>query len=111
MYSFSVNSAIINQNKLYTADLWPGVRLTGRVDGMNADGELLEVKCRQNQLFARLPRRELCQLHGYMFLTNQRHCVMVQLFNNQLQTDVVQWDPKFWEALMLRLKTFANNHA
>ena len=110
MYSFNHNSAIINQNKLYRTDLWPGVRLAGRIDAMTATGELLEVKCRQTQLFTHIPRRERAQLFAYMHLTGHRQCTMVQMLGSQLQTDVVHWDDQFWEVLLVRLKAFLNTH-
>lgn len=78
----------------------------GKVDGITADGYLVEVKNRQYRLFPEIPIYEKVQIHVYMFLTGITECKFVQSFRNEDIAIVESLDYEFWDSIKDKCNLF-----
>jgi len=81
----------------------------GKVDGITADGYLVEVKNRQYRLFKEIPIYEKVQIHVYMFLTGIPECKFVQSFAGEDSSTDVEFDYTFWEMIKTKCNVFVRN--
>ena len=94
-----------NNNKFYKADVGDGVMIGGRIDGFSG-GKLIEVKCRRNRFFDRLPKYEKVQIHAYMFITGVESCDLVQKFDGKVRVDTYDFDFDYWEGICDQIISF-----
>ncbi|KAJ3157582.1 hypothetical protein HDU86_003234 [Geranomyces michiganensis] len=85
------------------------LNLRGRVDGVAADGTLIEIKNRQRGFAGRVRLHEKVQLHAYMELTGKQSCIIAETYDGETRTDVVEFNIGFWSSIVSRLVRFARH--
>jgi hypothetical protein len=70
--------------------------LYGKVDGLQGDDTVVEVKQRVNRLFGQLVQRERIQLMVYMYLTGRSRGVLVETFEGKQNSYPVQFNLNDW---------------
>jgi len=94
----------------------------GRIDGVNEDGILVEIKNRQNRIFSFIPSYEKVQIHVYMKLLNFKTAHLVQKITiqnkNESKTNVIEFDEKYWDDIedacrkfVAKLESIINDHS
>jgi hypothetical protein len=71
------------------------VYVGGRHDGMTQDGELVEIKTRQNR-FLGTPLYELIQVHAYMHIYGTRTATIIESFNGEQRAHAIVFDEDVW---------------
>ncbi|KAJ3183462.1 hypothetical protein HDU87_006781 [Geranomyces variabilis] len=85
------------------------LRLSGRVDGIAADGTLVEVKNRQRCFAGRVRLHEKVQVHAYMELMGIQSCIIAETYDGGTRSDRVEFDAGFWFMIVSRLTRFARH--
>lgn len=112
------NTTIVKDNKYRSISL-PGIGksktwcLGGRVDGVTADGTLVEIKNRRSRIFDDIPFYEKVQLECYMRIFNASKIYLVQHLrrkNSGLKQKIslVKRDDFFWEQNIIALLSRAS---
>ncbi|KAJ3163911.1 hypothetical protein HDU88_006080 [Geranomyces variabilis] len=99
----------LNVLQLDTMSSGRQLRLSGRVDGIAADGTLVEVKNRQRRFAGRVRLHEKVQVHAYMELTGIRSCIIAETFDGETRSDRVDFDESFWFMIVSRITRFARH--
>lgn len=73
--------------------------LGGRVDGIDEDGGLIEVKNRRYKLLRHIPMHEKVQIHAYMCLTDKEECSIVEQYDDKTHALKLKFDKKFWDMI------------
>lgn len=81
------------------------VYIGGKFDAEGKDGELLEIKSRQNRLFHKVPMYEKVQVHAYMHISGKRSIRVVENFSGETRSDVVEWDQTLWNTVTSRVES------
>ena len=68
----------------------------GRVDGVDDQGRVVEIKNRTRRFFPTIPEYEMVQVQTYMALLNKDETVFVQQLNGQQRSTVIQRDVVMW---------------
>jgi hypothetical protein len=71
------------------------VYVGGRHDGMTEDGQLVEIKTRQNR-FLGTPLYELVQVHAYMHVYGKRTATIIESYNGEQRAHEVNFDDELW---------------
>jgi hypothetical protein len=82
------------------------ISVGGKVDGLSATGELVEVKNRQRKILQYIPLHERVQMHAYMFLTGTKECTLVQTCGDDTQSTAVPLDEALWRNVQEQLTAF-----
>lgn len=87
----------------------PTISLHGKIDGLRADGTVVEIKHRCKQLSGTLNPADRVQLHAYMVLTGAREGLLLQCVwveDVQLVTEAlsVPFDSEFWKTTIQTLE-------
>jgi hypothetical protein len=69
----------------------------GRLDGLDAEGRVVEIKNRTRRFFTTVPEYERVQVACYMRIMNARAAVVVQQFNGEQRRTVVAHDEALWQ--------------
>jgi len=84
--------------------------ITGKVDGIRADGTLVEIKNRVNKLFLTLRPYEKIQVQTYLYLFKLKlaHLVEFIKLNNEQHINVIEvkYDPNEWKNIKAKLGCF-----
>lgn len=85
--------------------------IVGRIDRyeVNEDGSktIVEIKNRTNKIFGKLKKYEWVQVQSYLHMCNSTRGRLVEQFGDQLMSYRVEYDQKFWEAILMpKLKEF-----
>ena len=94
-------------SKVYYKSIGDGVRIAGRVDGMNELGEIIEVKKRMHRLFKDVPKYEMVQMYIYMFLLNKPDCVHIQKYNQKSVETEITMDYVYLEYIFEKIKDYS----
>lgn len=81
------------------------VNVGGRHDGMDQDGNLIEIKNRMNK-FLGVMLYEKVQIHAYMFIFEKDEATLIENYMGEVREHVVQFDDDFWEEVKESLKKF-----
>lgn len=57
--------------------------LIGKTDGLTTDGEILEVKNRQKELFNTVRDYEMCQVQSYLYMSKRDNAYLVEVLKRQ----------------------------
>lgn len=88
---------VINGNKVY---------IGGKHDGINNNGDLIEIKNRVNGFKRDIPAYELVQLHAYMFIFRLNKCKLVENYRDNIRTRDVHFDDEFWDNVRTKIIEF-----
>ena len=81
----------------------------GKVDGIAEDGTVVEVKNRITGFKDPLPIYDLVQLQTYLFITKMKKGGLVEHFEKDTKSTLVEWDRDGWyKTLKPRLARFSN---
>ena len=81
----------------------------GRVDGVDGQGRVVEIKNRTRQFFYKVVDYEWVQMQAYMALLDAPSAVLVQQLNEQQKITLVERDVVEWRAILVpALYKFAN---
>lgn len=78
----------------------------GRLDGLDADGRVVEIKNRTRRFFTTVPEYERVQVACYMKIMGAASAVVVQQFNGEQRRTILAHDEAAWQsyhALMTNL--------
>lgn len=87
------------------------LRISGKIDGMSShiNGEIVEVKNRQNRLFGFIPNYEMIQIQTYLRMTKSKKCHFVERYgSSESKSYEVLFDEERWESIEYGLKLFGN---
>lgn len=96
---------VLKDNKFCT--MWMEYPLTasgtkwgvgGRVDGVDDQGRVVEIKNRTRRFFPTVPDYEMVQVQTYMALLNKDETVFVQQLNGNQRSTVIQRNVVMWSA-------------
>jgi hypothetical protein len=73
----------------------------GRVDGMDAQGRVVEIKNRTRHFFYKVPDYEWVQVQAYLALLDVREAVLVQQLNGQQRLSPVYRDAVEWRTTIV----------
>jgi hypothetical protein len=93
-----------NKNMYYTTveTLPVGVRIGGRVDGLQGDGVFVEVKNRQRRLKRRVWPNEMSQIQAYLHMPGLVLCRFCErLANDSWSADIAR-DDVFWNEVVVK---------
>ena len=82
------------------------LKICGRPDGFDSDGNICETKHRKNWLFNMIPIREKVQMEVYMWLTGINTCVHIENFDEEQNITHYTHDEDLWKTIQSKLKTF-----
>lgn len=92
--TFYKKDLFITKNK----NVWS---IGGRIDGINKDKVLIEIKNRVNKLFYKLRDYEKVQVYAYMSILNLQKAKLVESIKTNNSCDIniidVEYDPQWWE--------------
>lgn len=76
----------------------------GRLDGLDADGRVVEIKNRARHFFARVPDYEYVQVQAYMHMMDVEQTLLVQQLDGQQRTSIIhrcrdEWNEEIVPAL------------
>lgn len=110
MFEKKLDETIGERNeRLFTKVIIPNeLNLCGRIDGMTENGTLIEMKNRVYRFFDDIPIYEQVQLQAYMHLTEKSEVKYIQTFKGESRSEIVPFDPSFWESIVSKLVDF--NH-
>lgn len=80
-----------------------GWGIGGRLDGLDAQGRVVEIKNRTRRFFTVIPEYERIQVACYMKLLNTRRAVIVQQFNGEQRRTDVEQDDDAWATYYAQL--------
>lgn len=116
MVATGVVAAVKYDNKFHV--MWMEYPLTtsgtkwgvgGRVDGVDEEGRVVEIKNRARRFFPTVPDYELVQVQTYMALLDADETVFVQQLNGQQRSTVIQRDLVMWQVeIVPKLHQFMN---
>ena len=84
--------------------------VVGKVDGMEADGTLVEHKHRMKRLFTSTPRYERVQIMVYMKLLGVMRARLVQHYRGETKSTTIAWDGDLWKELQSGLESIATRY-
>ena len=116
-YEFSHNKKVSGRNsKLYLLIIYEDddliVRISGRVDGIEGDGDdrvLIETKNRRNKLFGEVRTYEGVQMTIYMKMTGIRTSKLLEYYNDEEGVIDYDYDEEFWDEIESKLLKFKDN--
>jgi hypothetical protein len=73
----------------------------GRLDGLDNQGRIVEIKNRTRRFFQTVPTYEMVQVQVYMQMLNVQETVFVQQFDGKQKTTIVARDDAAWESTYL----------
>lgn len=73
----------------------------GRLDGLDDQGRVVEIKNRTRHFFARIPDYEWVQVQAYLQLTKAREAVFVQQLHGQQRVSTVARDDAEWSGRIM----------
>jgi hypothetical protein len=76
----------------------------GRLDGLDEQGRVVEIKNRTRRFFPAIPEYERIQVACYMQLLKTRHAVIVEQLNGAQRRTEVEQDDAAWEAIREQLE-------
>ena len=82
------------------------IKITGKVDGLDEQGRVVETKHRRRRLFNKIPLYERVQLEVYMWLTNTRECVHIENFGSSSNNLIYRHDDELWSDILQGLHRF-----
>ena len=77
--------------------------LSGKTDGLTMDGEILEVKNRQKELFNTVRDYEMCQVQSYLHMSKRENAYLVEVLkrrgghNSDFNIIPVEKDPNYYQ--------------
>lgn len=77
--------------------------LIGKTDGLTTDGEILEVKNRQKELFNTVRDYEMCQVQSYLHMSNRNNAFLVEVLkrrgghNSDFNIIPIEKDPHYYQ--------------
>lgn len=87
---------IVHDNKFHILWLEPLLPVShqrwgigGRLDGLDADGRVVEIKNRARHFFAHIPDYEYVQVQAYMHMLDASETLLVQQLNGQQRTCII----------------------
>lgn len=85
------------------------IYIGGRPDSIRcSDGVPLEAKTRMKKLFQHPPNYEIYQCQGYCFIMNQKECIWVQRYKNDLDFDIIKRNDSIIEKMIQTLIRWAD---
>jgi hypothetical protein len=96
-------------SKFYKKKINEKVSVGGRVDGIQSDGTLVEMKNRQYRFFNVVPIYEKIQVHVYMFLTDRQECKLIESFRGKTKTTMITFDQNLWDSIKIEIEAFAES--
>lgn len=92
----------------YTLPLYRNVRLVGMIDGRKyKDGQIVEIKNRQNRLFGSVPEYENIQVQVYMKLTGIHRCKFIEQYKDHTKEYEIGFNSFKWPEIEDKLIEFA----
>jgi hypothetical protein len=92
----------------YTLPLYRNVRLVGMIDGRKyKDGQIVEIKNRQNRLFGVVPEYENIQVQVYMKLTGVHRCKFIEQYKDHTKEYDIGFNSFNWPEIEEQLVEFA----
>ena len=83
--------------------------ITGKVDGIDTQGRVVETKHRRRRLFGRIPEYEQVQMEVYMWLTGTKECTHIENFNGDSNTTTYVPSGELWQSIENGLNIFTND--
>lgn len=100
---------ILNKQQPYNTLKYEPISLYGRIDGIiKLDDNkvyLLEIKTRIHG-FKNIDIVELNQIMLYMYLSGTRACLFIQVYNNEIKTEMVYYSKDYMKCLKNNIKSF-----
>lgn len=81
------------------------VYIGGRHDGIDQNGNLIEIKNRMKR-FLGVPKYELVQIHAYMFIFQKTRATIIENYLGDVQEHIVEFDDEFWKSVKSELALF-----
>lgn len=92
----------------YSLPLYRNVRLVGMIDGRKyKDGQIVEIKNRQNRLFGTVPEYENIQVQVYMKLTGVHKCKFIEQYKDKTKEYEIGFNSFKWPDIEEQLVDFA----
>lgn len=90
------------------------IMIGGKVDAFQVDPEtgeksVVEIKNRMNRLFNRLVDYEYVQVMAYMYIHNLTNAKLVERYQDQEKTHVLEWNDDEWQTITRDAIAFAQN--
>lgn len=96
-------------DKLFVKEVFRGLKICGKIDGITDTGKIIEMKNRMYRLFKEIPEYEQIQGLAYMFLTGYKEITFIQNFAGQRATEVLDFDQDRWLEIENKLAIFYKN--
>lgn len=79
----------------------------GRHDGMDDDGNLIEIKNRINELLG-VTLYDKVQIHAYMYIFEKRNATLIENYGSIMERHEIDFDDDFWKEIKAELKVFVS---
>lgn len=99
-----------DRQKSFTREFHEGWNIVGKVDCIEDDGTIIEIKNRRHKLFSEIPDYEKVQLMAYLWLSGQESGILRQYYRGKHSDFVVNFDEVWFEKYVLGvLRSIASN--
>lgn len=105
-YEEAHKQAVVHDNKFHKR--WMGRTrsgrrwgLGGRVDGVDSEGRVVEIKNRVRCFFRTVPEYEHVQLQAYMVLLDVEEGILLQQYGGTQRSTIITRDREEWESVVL----------
>lgn len=84
------------------------VKMGGRVDGMDEDGNVIETKHRRNRIFGFVPKYERIQCECYMRITGTEVMTHIENYDGESRITELTRDDELWDTVLEELEEFCD---
>ncbi len=81
------------------------IKIIGKIDGRDEQGNIVETKNRRNRLFSVIPLYEKVQLEVYMWLTDTKQTTHIQNYNGKSKVTRYDHDDTIWNKIIYGLES------
>lgn len=112
LYEKKYGTKIITNIESVNKKIFDDVILTGKVDGITQDDEIIEVKNRIKRYFNPIPMYEFIQIQCYMYLFEKQTTILIECLDLDIKAHRICYDELFFESFILnKIKNFVRKYS